>query len=63
MTPYTLSDAARKTGWHKSQVSRWAKRLKFGRRRGRSLELTWPEVRTLYWLRQATQAGNPDLRR
>jgi len=60
---YTLTEAGEKIGWHKTQVSRWVKRLGFGRRDGKTILLSTAEVRCLFWLRRATQAGNPNFRR
>lgn len=59
----TSKELCQRTGWHKSQVSRWAKQLGFGRREQGRLLFTRAEMMCLVWLSRATRPGNPHLRR
>lgn len=58
MKMLTLDEAATETGWHKSQVSRWIKRLNFGRQVDGTIKLTVEEVAALVAVKKAARPGN-----
>lgn len=59
---YTVSEAAKKLRWNKSQISRWSVRLGFGRKEGKYLYLNSIELAALLAVKRATVRGNPNYR-